>query len=212
VAGPVRRPESRRRQRLKKLEGENAPAEAGSWPTRSSRSSRCRSWAGKLASPARRRRAVRAPPPGVRGLPAVGVPAGRAAPLYPTPPTGRAGSRPSSGQRVTPVQPGRSKVGLSTRAHPKLRQGWMINRKAIQRLWREEGLRVTTTRQTPAAGHLQLSSRPAGGRAPEPRMGIGLPVRPDPRRQEVEAAQHRGRAPAKPWPSRSLAGSTRMPP
>ena len=34
------------------------------------------------------------------------------------------------------------------RAHAVLRQaGWSINRKAVQRLWREEGLRVATQRR-----------------------------------------------------------------
>jgi putative transposase len=34
------------------------------------------------------------------------------------------------------------------RAHAQLaRQGWRVNRKAVQRLWREEGLRVPTTRR-----------------------------------------------------------------
>ena len=35
------------------------------------------------------------------------------------------------------------------RAHAQLRQqgGWTVNRKAIQRLWREEGLRVPTRRR-----------------------------------------------------------------
>jgi putative transposase len=67
-----------------------------------------------------------------------------------------------STQRHQPVEPDRDRAlraelrQLSRthprwgyrRAHAVLReQGWMVNRKAIQRLWREEGLRVPTRRR-----------------------------------------------------------------
>jgi hypothetical protein len=67
-----------------------------------------------------------------------------------------------STQRHQPVEPDRDRVLRQelrrfSRAHPRwgyrrahaqLRsQGWVINRKAVQRRWREEGLRVPTTRR-----------------------------------------------------------------
>jgi putative transposase len=38
-------------------------------------------------------------------------------------------------------------VGLSPRHAQLLQQGWRVNRKAVQRLWREEGLRVPARRR-----------------------------------------------------------------
>ena len=77
----------------------------------------------------------------------MGVPAGRAAPLH---------------QRHQPTEPDRDRAlrqqlrGFS-RTHPRwgyrrahaqpCRQGWWVNRKAIQRLRREEGLRVPARRR-----------------------------------------------------------------
>jgi putative transposase len=67
-----------------------------------------------------------------------------------------------STQRHQPVEPDRDRalreqLGQFSRAHPRwgyrrahaqlLKQGWVVNRKAVQRLWREEGLRVPTTRR-----------------------------------------------------------------
>jgi transposase InsO family protein len=67
-----------------------------------------------------------------------------------------------STQRHQPVEPDRDRALRAelrqlSRAHPRwgyrrahaqLRQaGWSINRKAVQRLWREEGLRVPTQRR-----------------------------------------------------------------
>ena len=47
-----------------------------------------------------------------------------------------------------------------------LEQGWSINRKRVQRLWREEGLRVPPEApQTPAARGVDGAGRPAAGRA-----------------------------------------------
>ena len=50
------------------------------------------------------------------------------------------------------------------------------------------------TPQTPASGALSGARRQAAGRAAEPRLGAGLPVRPDRGRAGPEAAQHRRRA------------------
>jgi putative transposase len=67
-----------------------------------------------------------------------------------------------STQRLRPVEPDRDRVLREalrrlSRAHPRwgyrrahaqlLQQGWVVNRKAIQRLWREEGLRVPAHRR-----------------------------------------------------------------
>jgi len=67
-----------------------------------------------------------------------------------------------STQRHRPVEPDRDQVLREelrqvSRAHPRwgyrrvhaqlLNQGWRVNRKAVQRLWREEGLRVPTQRR-----------------------------------------------------------------
>ena len=67
-----------------------------------------------------------------------------------------------STQRHQPAEPDRNRALRAelrqlSRAHPRwgyrrahaqlARQGWRVNRKAVQRLWREEGLRVPTTRR-----------------------------------------------------------------
>jgi putative transposase len=67
-----------------------------------------------------------------------------------------------STQRHQPIEPERDRVlrqqlRAFSRAHPRwgyrrahaqlLHQGWVVNRKAIQRLWREEGLRVPARRR-----------------------------------------------------------------
>ena len=67
-----------------------------------------------------------------------------------------------STQRHQPTEPDRNRALRAelrqlSRAHPRwgyrrahaqlARQGWRVNRKAVQRLWREEGLRVPTTRR-----------------------------------------------------------------
>jgi transposase InsO family protein len=67
-----------------------------------------------------------------------------------------------STQRHQPTEPERDQalrqqLRVFSRAHPRwgyrrahaqlLRQGWVVNRKAIQRLWREEGLRVPAQRR-----------------------------------------------------------------
>jgi putative transposase len=60
------------------------------------------------------------------------------------------------------------------RAHAQLREaGWSVNRKAIQRLWREEGLRVPTKRRK--RRRLGTSTTPAGRLAAEhPNHGWAL--------------------------------------
>jgi putative transposase len=70
--------------------------------------------------------------------------------------------QPRSSQRLRPVESDRDRalreaLRRLSRAHPRwgyrrahaqlLQQGWLVNRKAIQRLWREEGLRVPAHRR-----------------------------------------------------------------
>ena len=72
-------------------------------------------------------------------LGAAGVPIRRAAPLYPAP---RAVCRCDDGAlrgRLREISRERPRWGYR-RAHATLRQeGWEVNRKRVQRLWREEG-------------------------------------------------------------------------
>ena len=85
-----------------------------------------------------------------------------------------------STQRHQPVPPDRDRALRAqlrqfSRAHPRwgyrrahaqlLNQGWRVNRKAIQRLWREEGLRVPTRRRE--RQRLGTSSYPADRLAAE---------------------------------------------
>ena len=85
-----------------------------------------------------------------------------------------------STQRLRPVEPDRDRalreaLRRLSRAHPRWgyrrahaqlrQQGWTINRKAIQRLWREEGLRVPTKRRK--RQRLGTSSCPADRLAAE---------------------------------------------
>jgi putative transposase len=151
--------------RLKELEGENArlkrivadqgtpdpgPEGAG---------------AGNLVSPARRRRAV-------EHLQRVfGVSQRWACQLV---------GQHRSTQRHQPVEPDRDRalrqqLRAFSRAHPRwgyrrahaqlVGQGWMVNRKAIQRLWREEGLRVPARRRK--RQRLGTSTTPAARLAAE---------------------------------------------
>ena len=73
-------------------------------------------------------------------------------------------------------------------------EGWAVNRKKVQRLWREEGLRVPQEAETPPARRLDSAGAAAAFRATEPRLGPGLPVRHHHRREDVEAAPRRRRA------------------
>src|SRR4029434_147805 len=103
--------------------------------------------AGTLVSPARRRRAV------THLQQVFGVSQRWACQLV---------GQPRSTQRLRPVESDRDRalreaLRRLSRAHPRwgyrrahaqlLQQGWLVNRKAIQRLWREEGLRVPAHRR-----------------------------------------------------------------
>ena len=85
-----------------------------------------------------------------------------------------------STQRHRPVESGRDRalreqLRACSRAHPRwgyrrahaqlVQQGWCVNRKAVQRLWREEGLRVPTRRRK--RQRLGTSTTPAARLAAE---------------------------------------------
>src|SRR5215216_1949651 len=147
LAGPVRRAEGRRRQAAQGAGGRERPAEADRGRQGAPDPGLEGAGAGKLVSPARRRRAV-------EHLQQVfGVPERWACRLV---------GQHRSTQRHQPVEPDRDRalreqLRQFSRAHPRwgyrrahaqlLKQGWVVTRKAVQRLWREEGLRVPTTRR-----------------------------------------------------------------
>jgi hypothetical protein len=58
-----------------------------------------------------------------------------------------------------------------------LKYGWVVNRKAIQRLWREDG--QAPSHGANAGSSTPPSAGPDGGRASRSCVGAGLPVRPD---------------------------------
>ena len=64
------------------------------------------------------------------------------------------------------------------RARRRLRElGWEVNRKRVQRIWREEGLRVPQRkRKRRTARRVNRAGASATPRATQPRMGIRFPV------------------------------------
>jgi putative transposase len=64
------------------------------------------------------------------------------------------------------------------RAHHHLRElGWSVNRKRVQRLWREEGLRVPAAQaQASAPRRLDGPCRAAAGRTAESGVGVRFSV------------------------------------
>src|SRR5215211_8231986 len=123
------------------------PGSSGCWPRPSWKRTPCGSWPRETSEPGTSppRRGASAARAG--HLPTAGLPDRRSAPLHPTPPA---------------LQPDRDRVlgeelRQFSRAHPRwgyrrahaelLKQGWCVNRKAVQRLWREEGLRVPARRR-----------------------------------------------------------------
>ena len=166
LAGPVRRAEGRRRQPPEGAGGRERPAEADRGRQGAPDRGLEGAGAGKLVSPARRRRAV-------EHLQQVfGVSQRWACQLV---------GQHRSTQRHQPVEPDRDRalrqqLRAFSRAHPRwgyrrahaqLReQGWRVNRKAVQRLWREEGLRVPARRRKrQRLGTSTTPGGPAGRRA-----------------------------------------------
>ena len=84
-------------------------------------------------------------------------------------------------------------VGVPARARRAVADGWEVNRKRVQRLWREEGLRVVPAARASAAGPATTPARAAARRAAERGVGVRLPGRPDRRRAAAAAGQRRRR-------------------
>jgi putative transposase len=80
------------------------------------------------------------------------------------------------------------------RAHAVLvEEGWVVNRKRVQRVWREEGLRVPQKRRKRRRlGESPVPAKRLRGGAPESRVGAGLSARSDRGRPRDPAAEHRG--------------------
>jgi hypothetical protein len=57
------------------------------------------------------------------------------------------------------------------------REGWTVNHKRVQRLWRDEGLQRPISRKRKRARPADGSVRHHPGRTPPPGVGHGLPVR-----------------------------------
>jgi putative transposase len=152
------------------------------------------SWPRKLLTPERRRRAV------VALTQRVGMSERRACVV-----TGQHRSTQRLVGRPRPSEEDelRRRLQAIARVHPRWgwktahsilrREGWVINRKCTQRLWRDEGLRRPPPcrrkrTRPPDGGELLRAQRPNQVWAP------GLPVRRDRRSPEAEAVEHRRRA------------------
>ena len=181
--------------RLKELEAEN-PSSSGSSPIRCSEIQALKEIAERETSE-----------------PVASTPSGPA--CFRTVSGSRSGGR--AGCRVSPARPSamrrlvaqddaalRAQLRAFSRERPRwgyrqahqhlLEQGWTINRKRTQRLWREEGLRVPAEApQAPAARGFDGAGRPAAGGAPRSRVGVRLSVRRHRRRPGGEAALCRRR-------------------
>jgi putative transposase len=133
-----------------------------------------------------------------------------------------------STQRHRPVEPERDRalreqLRQFSRAHPRwgyrrahaqlCRQGWSVNRKAVQRLWREEGLRVPARRRK--RQRLGTSTTPADRLAAEHpdhvwALDYQFDQTTDGRTLKLlNVVDEHTREPS---PSRSIAGSTPTPP
>ena len=179
--------------RLKELEKENGQLKE-LVAERSSRTSRSRRSPGKLLSPARRRKAVahaggpprRSPSVGRAGSPASTAPPSATARRWP--------KRRALRRRCASSRP-RSPAGAT--AAPTATcctRGLELNRKRVQRLWREEGLRVPARKRKRAGvSATPMPCQAAHGHASQPRLGARLPARRDRRRARAEAAQRRRR-------------------
>lgn len=73
-------------------------------------------------------------------------------------------------------------------------EGWAVNRKRVQHLWREEGLRVPARRhKRQRVGTSTVPAVRLRAERPKPRLGARLSVRRDRGREDPEVAEHRRR-------------------
>ena len=158
--------------RLKELERENSPAQADGRRQGAGKPGFEGDRQGKLLSPSRRRQAVlhacrtasASPSVGRAGSPASTAPRSATHAGRPRDQALRGGCARSLDERP--------RWGYR-RAHAHLlERGMAVNRKRVQRIWREEGLRVparATKRRR--LGDSTVPRRPAPGGAPQPRLG-----------------------------------------
>ena len=118
---------------------------------------------GKLVSPAHRRRAVEHLQRVFGVSPAVGMPAGRAAPQHPTLPTRRVGPGSGPASRAAAAEPDPSTLGLSSSARPAA-PGRLAGQPQGHpaALARGGPASAGPAPQAPAARHLRLPGRSAG--------------------------------------------------
>ena len=120
---------------------------------------------GKLLNPERRCAAMRTPR-GVTsrhcsagsfpGFPTQGLPPGWSKPQHPARPRPTGDNRGGEAPQTDPAGPAPSEVGRRLVYHPLRIEGWSVNHKRVQRIWREEGLQRPLPRR-------QKRSRPADG-------------------------------------------------
>lgn len=120
------------------------------------------------------------------------MPDRRPEPRHPAPPHPRLDREDGLRRRLREVSRAHPRYGYR-RAWALLRQdGWEVNRKRIQRLWREEGLRVPLRRRMRRRLRQSSVSGALLRRARRPRVGARLSVRHHRRREDPEAAaRHR---------------------
>ena len=104
---------------------------------------------------------------------------------------------------------GAAPVGMAAGAKAARREGWQVNDKRIQRLWRDEGLRVPYRKRKKPPPRRRHRGRGDVPDPPERLVGAGLPVRHHRRRPHPQAAQRRSTSsPASARRSSSTAPST----
>ena len=130
--------------RLKELESRERPAEEAAGRGRARQGDAQGAGGGKLLTPNRRRAAVQRLQAAVRGLRTQSVCAWSASTA---PPSASAPPTPSDDEEalrafLRAFSKERPRWGWRRAAKALRREGWRVNNKRVQRLWREEGLKV----------------------------------------------------------------------
>ncbi len=120
------------------------------WPTRNWRSARCGRSAGEIGRPVEATSSRGDAPRAARDLATAGVPDRRPTPLHPAPRSSARRSRSRAQSPAAALRPGPSPLGYRGAHAVLVREGYCLNRKKVQRLWREEGLRVPPKRRKQA--------------------------------------------------------------
>ena len=205
LAGPIRRHEGRRRQAAEGARDGERPAEEARRRSRARQGDAQGAGRGKLLTPNRRRRAVRHAAASGSGSPNAG-PVAWSANTAPPSASRHRPERRRGGLRawLRDFSQGPSPLGLAPGRHAPAETGWRVNNKRIQRLWREEGLKVPYRKRKKPLRGIGVG----GGRhVPDPTqrdLGDGLPVRQTDDGKHAEAVQrHRRVHPGVPghrWP------------